>query len=270
MERSLVIRCVCSFAVICVCLAMLGTAVAQRYEIRSPAAPPVAVAQPYGISSPTAPLATVPQPYLIRSPGAPPAAVLPAPTVAPDAEGRVSVHLRDGSCLVGELLGMEELAMETAFGKVTIPRKLVARVQFAGPPKAATVQFGNGDRLTGELTLAAVRLKTSFGEVSIEMEEVLSVACGTVSHIIYRPIVETRPDGTMRTRYVAEEVTRYVPTVPAPPSAYPCPPTSYPLNPTSLVPQPPVYQPPTLPAPSTSYQPVPGPATEAPSQRPLR
>lgn len=253
MERSLLARCVCSFAVICVCLALLGTAVAQpAYSVPASTAPPPIVTNPYGILSPAAPPAVV------------------ARGVAPDAEGRVSVRLRDGSCLVGELLGMEELAMETAFGQVTIPRKLVAHIQLAGPPKTATVQFGNGDRLTGELTLGSVRLKTSFGEVAIETAEVLSVACSTVSQIIYRPIVETGPDGTMRTRYVEEEVTRRVPMGPAPPSTYPCPSTGYSPTPSYPAPQPPRYDPPTLPAPSTSYQPVPAPPTEAPSQGPLR
>jgi len=256
MERSPIVPCACFLAAICVCLAMPGTAVAQpAYPIPPSTAPRPIVAQRYEAASLTSP------------------PVVGTSGTAPAAEGRVSVRLRDGSCLVGELLDLEELAMETAFGQVTIPRKLVAHIQLAGPPKAATLCFGNGDRLTGQLTLGTVRLKTSFGEVSIETEQILSVACGTVSHTIYRPVVETGPDGTVRTRYVAEQVTRCVPTVPAISSTSPYPGASYMPTPTAvpaLTPPPPVYRPPTLPAPTNPYQPVPAPAGEAPSLEPLR
>lgn len=117
-----------------------------------------------------------PAPYTPPPPTYPPTRPVP-PTGLAENEGRAWLQLHDGSRLAGELLGIDVLDMETAMGRVSIPIKLVAAIHLVGEATSATVEFRNGDRLTGRLTLSPLRLKTAFGEVSVEPKHVLAVRC---------------------------------------------------------------------------------------------
>ena len=95
--------------------------------------------------------------------------------VATNAPPRVVVEARDGSRLVGRLggeaigfapLGLE--AMRLPWGRVREVRAGATRGQFE-------ITLRNGDRPAGTLTERVLRITTAFGEVSLPVEELVSL-----------------------------------------------------------------------------------------------
>ncbi len=132
-------------------------------------------------------LATKPVPVLAPQVVEDAGAVLPSPVLqelpparAPQSVRKttesVRVALKDGSQLAGELVEVEAVRMSTAFGQITVPVELIATIDRATSPQTRIV-LRNGDRLTGDVDLQAIGLKTSWGEAEIRMEHVLSLLC---------------------------------------------------------------------------------------------
>jgi len=74
----------------------------------------------------------------------------------------------------------------------------VSRILTPPDPKQTVVTFKNGDQLTGEIRLDAVRMKTAWGEVSVSPQHVVAIARGRSPRVVCRRTVETLPDGTTR------------------------------------------------------------------------
>ena len=91
----------------------------------------------------------------------------------------------------GTVDGFDEFGIDCKFGKVTIPMEHVAGIRFhADEDDNAVVVLTNGDSLTGTPTVAAISLKTSWGQADIEpefMQSLTTSANATFSR-------ETNPD----------------------------------------------------------------------------
>ncbi len=166
--------------------------------------PPTCPAPAAPYSAPTAPYGTPATPY-IRSgtgsyvPATPsggydgrPYPCVPEPyaLIPPDPK-KANVMLKDGSRLVGDLVETGDLKVVTEYGQVSIPAKLVSCIRRLGLPGKISVQMRSGDRVTGQLEGTTLKLKTVWGEVSIEMQHVVCVTWPGASSA-YPPIA-TRP-----------------------------------------------------------------------------
>ncbi len=78
----------------------------------------------------------------------------------------VTVDLRDGSRLRGQVPGRFTLTLHTDYGTVDAPVTLVRALQFVDADRAR-VTLLNGDRLTGRYDSDTFGLRTAFGAVSI-------------------------------------------------------------------------------------------------------
>ena len=91
---------------------------------------------------------------------------------------KVTVTLKDGSLLLGEIVGMEHLMIETEYGKLRIPLKQVDRIGRHGPTPKTTVGTHRGDQLTGRLDVATLKLKALWGDVSLDTQHVVCMKRG--------------------------------------------------------------------------------------------
>jgi hypothetical protein len=85
-------------------------------------------------------------------------------------EGKVVVSLKDGSQIRGALDGLGAVEISTDFGQLSIPVKLVERITLNEDVNLSTVEY-KGDRLTGVIELPALRMSTSWGDVSIKADQ---------------------------------------------------------------------------------------------------
>jgi hypothetical protein len=101
-------------------------------------------------------------------PASPPPAVSPAPPqVTAVEELKFTLNLRDGSHLVCSMVADAKFPVQTDFGKVELPLKLIKMVQFNDDKETTSVLLHNGDRLSGGLELRELAVQTSFGAFSI-------------------------------------------------------------------------------------------------------
>ena len=78
------------------------------------------------------------------------------------------ITLEDGSMVMGEIDGTAEISLKAKVGDVKITMREVAHIEEAFTEQGqVTVTFGNGDRLTGKITIGEVKLKTAWGELTI-------------------------------------------------------------------------------------------------------
>jgi len=134
--------------------------------------------------------ATFPGPRAVPTPYSPPADV-PAPA-APDVspmaqpkpkpDGRITVNLTDGSCLIGRPKELSTIKFKAKFGEVAVPLKSISGVRRAGTDESpiasvgrVTLAFKNGDMLSGELQLSEIELESKWGKTTVAMEYVASI-----------------------------------------------------------------------------------------------
>ncbi|MEM7453441.1 MAG: hypothetical protein AAF456_03700 [Planctomycetota bacterium] len=99
-----------------------------------------------------------------------------APAVVAPQNRVYFVQLGPNDLMRGTIDGFDEFEMESKFGKVTIPMEYVAGIKFhSDADDNAVVVFSNGDALTGKPTVAAVSLKTGWGQADIEPEFMQSI-----------------------------------------------------------------------------------------------
>lgn len=101
------------------------------------------------------------------------ATVMPGSTISADAQSaeeqvvHVTVHLRDGSHLLGTLEDPRQLPLQADFGNVSVPLELVSVIEALEDRESVHVLFKNGDRLSAVPTVEAFTLTTIVGAVSI-------------------------------------------------------------------------------------------------------
>lgn len=88
-------------------------------------------------------------------------------TVEQDRELKFTLSLRDGSHLVCTVPQATVIPLQTDFGKIEIPLRLVRAIQFNEDQKTSKTMLHNGDQLSGNLDLHGVKVNTSFGSISI-------------------------------------------------------------------------------------------------------
>jgi len=84
---------------------------------------------------------------------------------------QVRIELKDGSRIVGTPAGLDELKFKASFGELTIPMKLVDAVRLNQDVNLSRIYY-KGDRLTGVVTLGPFKLKTEWGEMTIDPKKI--------------------------------------------------------------------------------------------------
>lgn len=85
------------------------------------------------------------------------------------------VHLADGSRLVGTTTLASLPLRSEALGKIEIPLDKIRTVTFSRDHESVTVVLGNGDKVQGGLGNLILKLRTSFGDVTIPVEHVTTL-----------------------------------------------------------------------------------------------
>jgi LCCL domain len=102
----------------------------------------------------------------------------PSSATAINEDGRFAMVLKDGTQFVGEPLKLDPVPLETDFGKVRVPLKLVAGFEPSKKSGAILIHFKNGDTLTARLPLAGLQVKTRYGTINVPLSELASANAG--------------------------------------------------------------------------------------------
>ena len=102
---------------------------------------------------------------------------IPTHALDEDAETsiRLGVTLTNGDYVIG-IPSEPALPVQTAFEKTKIPFKLIKSLRLKGDQKTASINFKNGDTLTGTLVLKNITLTTPYGKVEFERAEIARIA----------------------------------------------------------------------------------------------
>lgn len=106
-----------------------------------------------------------------KPPATKPPATPPAPVLSADGQpvDMFYIRLSNDKAMAGGIDGFDHFAIETRFGKISIPMDQVAGIKFhVDEQDSAVVVLNNGDVLTGVPTIPAVSLKTDWGTAEIE------------------------------------------------------------------------------------------------------
>jgi hypothetical protein len=66
--------------------------------------------------------------------------------------------------------------VQTSYAKMNIPLKQIVKIKIDDDHETASFELQNGDMLKGVLDLGPIKLETIFGEVSVRIEHIRSVA----------------------------------------------------------------------------------------------
>jgi hypothetical protein len=92
------------------------------------------------------------------------------------ATGKVYVAIQRNDNLMGAILDLDTLKVETEFGAVSIPMAKVDGIKMHSDAKDnAVIAFKNGDLVTGKVVLAVVKLKTEWGTAHINTDKVETI-----------------------------------------------------------------------------------------------
>lgn len=94
-------------------------------------------------------------------------------------DGSMNLKLKKGLDLKGTPLELESIKMTSIIGEIDIPLHTIAGVKFpekTGEPH--TVVLHNGDSLTGDVQLNAVKIVSAWGEASVNSSELTHLVFG--------------------------------------------------------------------------------------------
>ena len=94
-----------------------------------------------------------------------------------DAQERpMYINLAKGKNMVGQVLQLDSLKVETNFGPVSIPMAKVEGIRLhADKDDSAVIAFANGDIITGKINLGELQIKTDWGKAFIKTEFIESL-----------------------------------------------------------------------------------------------
>ncbi len=91
---------------------------------------------------------------------------------------KFALLLKDGTRLIGVPGNSDVVVLEVAFGRVEIPLRLLATVKFSTNRQPAQLRFKNGDTLTGRVVLDKLKFETSYGVMTIPIDELVVMSAG--------------------------------------------------------------------------------------------
>ncbi len=102
-------------------------------------------------------------------------------------ELRLELKLIDGSRTIG-VPTIESVPIQTSYAKMDVPLKQVLAIKVDENRETASIDLCNGDKLTGVVSLAPIKLRTIFGDVAISIEHVREFRV-----LLTRPLTPRRP-----------------------------------------------------------------------------
>lgn len=147
------------------------------------------------------------------------------PVEAKPARECFRLQMEDGSLILGEIADEAKLTLRAKVGEVEIKLFDVARIDRAVEPNEFQVTLTNGDRLTGRLNIAEVKLQAAWGEVPLAAKGLAALEAGKLFEQT-APESRRSPDGRSVVT-IARKFFRFQPTIEGP-SAYPT--TAYPTT----------------------------------------
>jgi len=86
------------------------------------------------------------------------------------------INLAKGKNLVGQVLELDTLKVETNFGPVSIPMAKVEGIRMhSDKDDSVVIAFENGDIVTGKINLNELQIKTDWGKAYIKTEYIVSI-----------------------------------------------------------------------------------------------
>lgn len=107
-----------------------------------------------------------------------PAVAPPVPSEPGPPGSKFSLLLNDGTRLVGVPVGTDALPLESEFGRIEIPLKIIAGAESVPSRSVLEVRLRNGDRITGRLCLAHLEFETSYGRLNVPIESLAALQAG--------------------------------------------------------------------------------------------
>jgi hypothetical protein len=95
--------------------------------------------------------------------------------ISTNAPLQMSVELVDGSRIIGTP-HIKGVTLQTGYAKVDLPLKEIRTIRMNPDHETAIIELQKGDKLTGVLTLAPIRLATVFGKATIGVEHVARIS----------------------------------------------------------------------------------------------
>ena len=84
---------------------------------------------------------------------------------------RLVLELTDGSRVVG-IPAISSIPVQTSYAKMNIPLQEILNVRIEADHERVSVEFKNGDKLTGVLNLGPIQLETVSGKASVRVEHI--------------------------------------------------------------------------------------------------
>ncbi len=84
---------------------------------------------------------------------------------------RLAIDLVDGSRLIGTPV-IATVPVQTSYAKMDVPLAQIKALKIGADHETVTLNLRNGDKLTGVLSLAPIKLETLFGPASIGIEHI--------------------------------------------------------------------------------------------------
>ncbi len=97
---------------------------------------------------------------------------------APGKELALSVHLVDGSCVIGTPVAIKTLAVRTEIGTIRIPLDRIERVEVAEDGRQWVFELQNGDGLEGVPEFDRIELETLLGRVAVATKHIAEIGLG--------------------------------------------------------------------------------------------
>jgi hypothetical protein len=105
-------------------------------------------------------------------------AVSPKPVRIELKPGQCLVELREGLRIVGTPDELAVLPVTTSFGAVEIPLATIKQIRSGKQPGRVKIEFSNGDRLTCDLRVGRMTLKSDYGTFTVPAADIARVAFG--------------------------------------------------------------------------------------------
>ena len=161
--------------------------------------PAVATAEdPPAIDSPVPPPSPPPVDLPVRSPGEAPRSVRPTlppsarrpgvpgsaipvpvqPLPARPADGRFALTLKNGTRVIGKPVAFSHIPVGTSFGDARIPISVIASLRSVPNATWKKIHFRNGDVVSVTVKAKTMRFKTSYGEITVPLSDVVEFRQG--------------------------------------------------------------------------------------------
>jgi len=101
--------------------------------------------------------------------------VIPPKSDQPATGSHVVINLVDGSRILGQPQ-FDKLPIKTGLGDISVPLEKIASIQWKKGDTNAEVKLKNGDKISGQVLVASVKMSTCIGVLTLKVADMTSLA----------------------------------------------------------------------------------------------